>query len=389
MGDALVAGGGLGGLSFAIGLGKAGFRVRLLEQAAQIEPIGYGIQIGPNAFPVFKKLGVDKAILEKSHLPSSIQMLDSKTGEMLGIIPLKEAFERRFKNPYICIHRVDIHEILLAACRELPNVELIKNVQVTGFAQDGARVQVHTSSGEDYEGDFLIGADGVRSKVRAQLHPEDELQPIGYVAHRTIAPARAVPDLVCLDDVKMWVGRGYHVIYYPLRDKTVLNMVAVFRISEGEDAEGHDARKAQLVERCKNDHPEMRAVLDLMNFEQRWVLADRKPIRRWSSGRVVLLGDAAHATLQSLAQGAGMAIEGAGALAQHLIDADGDIEGAFKQYQADRLTRSARVQLESRALWEMYHAGGIAADVRHQQYVTRTPDDFYKCLDWLWAPAAG
>jgi 3-hydroxybenzoate 6-monooxygenase len=132
---------------------------------------------------------------------------------------------------------------------------------------------------------------------------------------------------------------------------------------------------------------EMQAVLGLMDLTRRWPLADREPIRHWAKGRVMLLGDAAHATLQSLAQGAGMAIEDAVYLAALLDVAKGNIGSAFSQFQRDRVVRTSRVQLESRLLWDVYHAeDDMVRDVRRQQYRERTAEDYYRCLNWLWKP---
>jgi salicylate hydroxylase len=128
----------------------------------------------------------------------------------------------------------------------------------------------------------------------------------------------------------------------------------------------------------------MKTMLEMMDLERRWPLSDRDPIRVWSRGRVTLLGDAALPTLQSLAQGACMAIEDGVCLAEVVDLAQGDFETAFRQYQAERCVRTARVQLESRWLWDAYHAGGIARDVSYQTFAERTEDDTFHCLAWLY-----
>jgi 2-polyprenyl-6-methoxyphenol hydroxylase-like FAD-dependent oxidoreductase len=147
------------------------------------------------------------------------------------------------------------------------------------------------------------------------------------------------------------------------------------------------AHRADLHKTYRNTHPDMQAVLALIDLSRRWPLADRDPIRHWARGRVTLLGDSAHATLQSLAQGAGMAIEDAGYLAALVSVASGDIASAFSQFAQDRVIRTSRVQLESRALWDVYHAEDpIYCEVRRQQYQERSAEDFYRCLAWLWKP---
>jgi 3-hydroxybenzoate 6-monooxygenase len=383
----LIVGGGLGGLSAALALGRKGIAVRLLEQSEQIGAIGYGIQMGPNVFPAFEQLGVADAVRKQSHMPSALLMLDAYSGEQLAAVPFDAAFRTWFSAPYVAIHRVDLHHILLDACRKLPHVQLDQSITVSGFQDLGDRVRVSTAAGEIIEGAALIGADGLRSTIRAQMRPKDEPRSIGYVAHRTIVPVEAVPKNVRCDEVVLWAGPAFHIIYYPLRNRTELNIVAVFRTETYARKNDPEAHKAELQATYHNTHPEMQAVLGLMDLSRRWPLADRDPIRHWAKGRVTLLGDSAHATLQSLAQGAGMAIEDAVYLAELLDAASGDIPAVFLQFQQDRVVRTSRVQLESRMLWDVYHAeDGIVRDVRRQQYQERKAEDYYRCLQWLWNP---
>jgi 3-hydroxybenzoate 6-monooxygenase len=385
--EILVVGGGLGGLSTALALGQKGIPVRLLEQTEKIGAIGYGIQMGPNVFPIFEQLGVADAVLKKSHKPSALLMLDAYSGEQLAAVPFDSSFRKFFKFPYVAIHRVDLHNILLDACRSLPNVFMDLSVTVRAFEDLGDRVRVSTADGRTIEGAALIGADGLRSVIRSQMYPRDEPRSNGYVAHRTIVPMDAVPKNLRRDDVFMWTGPAFHIIYYPLRDRTELNIVAVFKTSTHAQQQDPDIHKAEIQETYRDTAPAMQAVLALMDLSKRWPLADRDPIRHWSSGRVTLLGDSAHATFQSLAQGAGMAIEDAGYIAALVSVAKGDIASAFSQFSQDRVIRTSRVQLESRALWDVYHAEDpIYRDVRRQQYQERSAADFFRCLAWLWNP---
>lgn len=385
--DILIVGGGLGGLSTALALGRKGLAVRLLEQSEQIGAIGYGIQMGPNVFRAFRQLGVADAVLDRSHKPSALVMLDAYSGEQLAAIPFDASFKTWFDDPYVAIHRVDLHGILLRACRELPNVRLDQSTTVSGFEETTDGIRLLTAEGDKIEGEALIAADGMRSTIRSQMHPQDEPRSIGYVAHRTVVPINSVPSIVRCDEVVLWVGPAFHIIYYPLRNRTELNIVAVFKSDTYDQKNDPAAYKAELQKTYRDTHPEMQAVLGLMDLSRRWPLADRNPIRRWSRGRVTLLGDSAHATLQSLAQGAGMAIEDAVHLAQLLEISNGDIIAAFQQFERDRIVRTSRVQLESRALWDMYHEEDpLACAVRREQYQGRTAEDYYRCLTWLWKP---
>lgn len=381
--DCVVVGGGLGGLSAALALGNAGFKVRLLEQAQRIEPIGYGIQLGPNVMPIFKRFGILEDVYRRSHFPSAIQMVDATTAKSIAEISLGARFLERFRDRYICIHRGDIHKLLLDACEREPNIELHRGATVTGYRQTPERAVALIDGSGEIECDVLVGADGINSKMLLQMHPEIRVQPIGYVAHRSIVPYDMVPEIIRRDPVVMWAGDGFHVIYYPL-PKRGMNIVAVFSKLDGEVEARGDERRAQLLQRCGGGHPEMIAALGLMNFDSRWELADRKPMRNWADGRVVLLGDAVHSTFQSLAQGACMAIEDAVVLADSLRSNCDDLQSALKDYEKRRLVRTARVQLESRTLWATYHVGGVDAEVRDQQFRGRSDEDVYDCLAWVW-----
>jgi len=383
----IVVGGGLGGVATALGLGRQGRQVRLLEQSAEIAPIGYGVQIGPNVLPVLARLGLEEEVRQAAYLPDDLLLLDAGSGDTLFRIPLKGAsFERSFPAPYIAIHRVDLHEILLRACRRLSNVDLNQATTVTGFTQEGDLVHVQSADGRTITGSALVAADGLRSRLRQQLHPADTWRDTGYAAHRTIVPREQAPHRMRdRRGVTMLTGAGYHVIYYPLRGGSEINIVGVFQVPAGAEP-SEDAYQQHIASLIEGAVPEVHDVVGILNMERRWSIADREPMRRWHQGRMTLLGDAAHATLQSLAQGAGMALEDAVTLGDLMAAFPGDPALAFAQFERQRFLRTTRVVLESRALWPVYHCGGVAAEVRNQQLQERTTEDYYRCLAWLWNP---
>jgi 2-polyprenyl-6-methoxyphenol hydroxylase-like FAD-dependent oxidoreductase len=389
----LVAGGGLGGLSVALALGRAGRPVRVLEQTPELGAIGYGIQLGPNVFSMFERFGITEAVLAQSILPRACILFDALTGAELTRIPGETALRARFGHPYIVIHRVDLHRVLLDACQATAGITLEPSTSVTGFRQRDDGVTVTTEDGRTIEGAALIAADGLRSVVRAEIVGDGEPKPIGYVAHRTIVPMDRVPEGVQRDISALWIGPGFHMVHYPLRHNKLFNIVAVFRTDTFGD-KGDSAFNTAEVERTyMSAHPVMRSLLDKMDLGRRWVIADRDPVRRWSSGRVTLLGDAAHPALQTFAQGACMAIEDAACLAASIEASGGEYETAFANYQTARSLRTARVQLEGRRLWEGYHAEGIARDVWLQTFAGRSEREVCDCLAWLYdgvaLPAAG
>ena len=381
----LVVGGGLGGASISLALARKGFRVRLLEQAPEFGVIGYGIQLGPNVFPMFDRLGVADAVLAQAIVPDALRMIDSVDAGLIMKIPTGASFQQRFKRPYILIHRVDLHRILLDACEKEANVELMPLTGAEYFEDQGDHVRLRTTDNRTIEGAALIGADGLRSTIRQQMFDEGEPRMVGYVAHRTIVPMADVRADVHRNEMVMWSGPGFHIITYPLRRHTLFNIVAVFRTSTYAERGDNAGYRAELDHTYRDSHPTMKALLAMMDLERRWVISDRDPVRPWSHGRVTLLGDAAHPTLQSLAQGACMAIEDAVCLAETIELSDGDFAEAFRRYERARYLRTARVQYESRYLWDnFYHVEGIEREVMRQSASARSEQDVFDCVAWLY-----
>ena len=380
----LVIGAGLGGVAAALGLARTGRKVCIVEATPELGVIGYGIQLGPNVFPMFRKLGVDAEVLRHAHFPPNVLMLDAITGEQIVCVHTGPGFRERFKDPYVAIHRVDLHGVLLDAARAMPNVEILSSSEFTAFDQHESHVTVHLADGRSLDGCALIGADGLGSAVRRQLVGEEKPRPIGYVAHRTIVPMSDVAPHVGRDEVILWGGPGFHIVQYPLRDRSLFNIVAVFRTENIYERADEETYRKVLMQTYESAHPTMHEMLRMMDLKRRWVLADRDPIRNWSEGRVTLLGDAAHPTLQSYAQGACMAIEDAVVLAEHILICGDDFAEAFRRYQKDRVLRTARVVLESRHLWEFYHFGGIEAEVRNDACSRQSDEDVFRCLAWIY-----
>src|SRR5262249_8220196 len=279
----------------------------------------------------------------------------------------------------------DLHRILLDACAAMQNVEMMPNTGVVSYEDLGDRVRLQAGDGRAIEGAALIGADGLRSTVRQQMRNEGEPRIIGYVAHRPIVPMSDVTFDVNRDDVVLWSGDGFHIVHYPLRNKTLFNVVTVFKTLNAQPTDT-ESPHPDLAHVYRDSHPTMRKLWVMMDLSRRgWVSSDRDPIRHWSKGRVTLLGDGAHPTLQTLAQGACMAIEDAVCLAELIGTAKGDFEGAFLQYERARYLRTARVQFESRYHWEnWYHVGGIEREVARQIWSRKTEREMFDCLAWLY-----
>lgn len=379
----LIVGGGIGGLATALALARKGRRVRVFEQAQEFGAIGYGIQLGPNAFHMFDRLGLTDAMLKVADKPPAAVWFDAYDGREVTRVDTGSAIERRFHHPYIIVHRVDLHHVLLDACRVHPTIEFAP-AAVNAFEDHGDHVVALTADGGRSEGVALVGADGLRSRVRAQLSGPQEPRLIGWVAHRTTVPMAQVPEGVPRDVVALWSGAGFHIVHYPLRHGALFNIVTVFRTDSFEQRVDAEAYRAELLRTYADVHPVMKALIAITDLDWRGRIADREPIRHWCRSRVVLLGDAAHPTLQSLAQGACMAIEDGVCLAELIESSAGDYAAAFRRFEQHRAARTARVIFESRFLWRDFHAEGAARAPTLRRYRAMSRENVWDALAWLY-----
>ncbi|AET92426.1 3-hydroxybenzoate-6-hydroxylase [Burkholderia sp. YI23] len=380
----LIVGGGIGGLAAALALAAKGRSVHLLEQAAEFREIGAGIQLGPNVFRMFDRLGVTDAVKQLAAFPSRLVMMDALSGEEVTGIALGDAFVERFSHPYALIHRSDLHSVLANACAASPLIRMTTAQKVTGFEELEDRIVVTTHSGGRYEGAALIGADGLWSSVRQWLVNDGKPRVSGHIAYRGVLPIEQVPEHLRSNTMTLWAGPKNHLVHYPLRGGKLFNLVAVFhsdRYDEGWDTRGDPE---ELHRRFEGTQPQVQELLSRVETWRMWVLCDRDPIKAWSRGRVTLLGDAAHPMLQYMAQGACMAVEDAVCLADR-IEANGDdVAQAFKSYERERYLRTGRTQLMARLYGEVYHASGVARELRNNMLRGRTSQQAYDSLEWLY-----
>ena len=382
----VVAGGGIGGIAAALALRVAGHPVMVLEKSAQFGEIGAGIQLGPNAFHALKTLGVADEALANAVYIDRLVMMYGVSGDEIAAIPVDEPFRRWFKNPYAVIHRADLHASLLGRCRSDAGVQLLANHEVAGFTQQAGGVEVRTVSGETFQAAALIGADGIRSRVRESLIGDGAPRISGHVCYRAVLPIEKMPESLQLNAAVLWAGPKTHFVHYPLRGWKLFNIVATFH-STKDTAEQLNAPGSveELMSHFGHLPPVPRSVLERSEGWRRWVLGDRDPVANWTHGPVTLLGDAAHPTLQYFAQGACMALEDAVCLLDELKRRPEDFAGAFLSYQTKRITRTARIVLSSRAIGQyFYHPEGVERLVRNQMLGEKTPEDFYRSLDWIY-----
>lgn len=381
----IVAGGGIGGLAAALGLARKGYSVVVLEKAAKLGEIGAGIQIGPNAFHAFDYLGVGDEARAQAVYIDMLRMMDAVTGKEITHIPLGGDFRKRFGNPYAVVHRADLHGVLLKACMESPQIDLRVNSEVTGYDQDGTSVAVHLAGGPDVTGAALIGADGLRSNIRAKLVGDGEPRVSGHSTYRSVIPTEMMPEELRWNAATLWGGPHIHIVHYPLSDWKVFNLVVTAQNGAPEPLAGKPVPTEEVLEQFMHIHPLPRSIIEIGRDWKVWVLCDREPVDNWVDGRVVLLGDAAHPTMQYYAQGACMALEDAVCLSHMLEAHGGDHDRAFEAYRAQRVIRTARIQIGSRVIGEhIYHPEGVHAQLRNAIMSAMTPDDYYDRLQWLY-----
>jgi len=379
----LIAGGGIGGLSAALALARKGRRVRVLEKAPEFGEIGYGIQMGPNVSRMLDRLGLLKALEPHSVFPDALIMVDAIENREISRITLGDRFRERYQYRYFVIHRRDLHGEIYEACKRREEITLEASRGLAGFEERGSSVIVRCENGAEYEGAALVGAEGLWSPTRAAIVGDGAPRVTGHVTYRGVVPTGEIIDRSHLDSMTIWVGPSFHLVQYRLRGGAVMNNVASVssrRFRRGEkDFGGWD----ELEEAVSRAAPPVRDMLRYFGRDRNWVLHDRDPVTNWARGRVTLLGDAAHPTLQYLAQGANMAIEDGVVLAEKVAAAGEDYARAFLAYQRERMNRTARVVLSSRFFGEYFHVDGGARELRNELARRRDPDNPWE-VDWLY-----
>ena len=384
----LVAGGGIGGLAAALALARQGLTVKVLEQAADVGEIGAGIQLGPNAFAAFDALGVGEQARSRAVYTDEMVMHDALDESLVGRIPVGEAFRQRFGNPYAVIHRADVHLSLVEGVQASGGIEFVTSTQVVRFEQDASGVTAIDAKGGKHRGLALIGADGVKSAVRAQT-VGDPARVSGHVVYRAVVDKQDFPADLQWNAASIWVGPDCHLVHYPLRGGEQYNVVVTFHSRQQEQWSITEGSREEVQSYFEGICPRARQLIELPRSWKRWATADREPMAQWSFGRATLLGDAAHPMLQYLAQGACMALEDAVTLGEavryHNSAHSNDFAPAFNHYQHARIARTARVVLSAREMGRIYHAKGVERLVRNELWKGRTPERFYDAVEWLYS----
>ncbi|MGO9007410.1 MAG: FAD-dependent monooxygenase [Beijerinckiaceae bacterium] len=388
---ALIAGAGIGGLTAALSLARIGYRVSLIERSKSLQEVGAGLQISPNATAVLRELGLLPALADAAVAPRAIHVRRARDGATLTLLPLGQA-QARWGAPYLLVHRGDLQRVLAEAVAKVPEIELVTDSNVTGLATTETGVALTALQGAirvEYRGDCLIGADGVRSVVRECLGYDATRPPkrAHRIAFRALADPERVAAAMRLAESTLWLGPNAHVVHYPLRGGSVINVVAVVDEMVPLDwtAEfwSQPAAADEVAARFSGFDGRVRDLLAVAGKWLRWPLTERPALAHWTKGPITLLGDAAHPMLPFLAQGAAQAIEDAAALAGALAAADSVGQG-LAAYEKARLPRARRVQAQSHRQASIYHLSGTAAFARDLAMRWLGPARLLDRYEWLY-----
>ncbi|SFB97857.1 3-hydroxybenzoate 6-monooxygenase [Streptomyces aidingensis] len=387
MAHLLIAGGGIGGLAAAVVLADGGHRVTVLERNGEFTELGAGIQLAPNAFHALDRIGVGPAVRDRAVFIDELRLMDGTTGLPIAAMPLTGDYRKRFGNPYAVVHRIDLYRPLLDACRDRADaIELRVSSPVTGYEQDPRRVTAVLGTGERLTGDALIGADGIRSAVREQLLGDGEPRVSGHTIYRSVIPMDRVPEELRSNSVTLWAGPKWHFVHYPISGGRHLNLAATRDDGATRAVAGLPVERERVLKEFTGMSTVPERLLETGEDWRTWVLCDRDPVDTWVSGRVALLGDAAHPMLQYAAQGACMALEDAVLLGELLRDPSSspDIPGGLADYNLARRRRTAKAQTVAREMGrQVYHPEGAEARARNARLSVLSPEDLYRTVDWL------
>ncbi len=385
----LVVGGGIGGLTAALALEKRGHTVTVAEQSGVISEVGAGLQLSPNAMKVLNALGVGARVMTDAFRPQAAEMRWGRSGRTVFSIPLRKAAANRWGAEYIHVHRADLINALREELIARAPDALVLGHRLERYEMQGGKVVAHFAGGDTIEADLLVGADGIHSAVRTQMLGADEPEFTGCVAWRATAPVTALGKQVPPPAASVWVGPHRHAVTYLLRRGSLANFVGVVEHkTPGDESWTATGAKEQALQDFKRWHPSITAIIEAADSMNRWALYGRKPLPKWSEGRVTLMGDACHPMLPFLAQGAAMAIEDAWALAA-CLDTEAEVPAALAAYEARRKPRVTRVQAGARSNAKLYHRGNTLT--RFGSYVpmamaARAAPGFVRSrLDWIYS----
>lgn len=367
--NVIIAGAGIGGLTAALTLSRAGLRATVLEQAPQLEEAGAGIQLTPNATRILLQLGLGDELRRTAVEPQAIRVMSGPSAHEVIRIPLGRYAENRYGTPYWVIHRGDLQMALANAARTDRDIALKLACRVEDYASHRNGVSVLARcAGEivQEQGIALVGADGVWSAVRDRLRRQSPPRFRHRTAWRAFVPATALAEKWREPMINLWMGMDSHLVHYPIKGGALVNIVAIVDDEWNEPGWSASGEPAEVLRRFARWSwaEQARDIVAAPQRWQKWALFERgRPAG--GSGAVTLLGDAAHPMLPFLAQGGAMAIEDAAVLASVLGPGDVNPAKALRAYERERRSRTAKVQKLARRQGRIYGQTGPEAVIRN------------------------
>ena len=350
----VILGGGIGGLAAAVALRQRGFEVRVFERASTIAEVGAGLQVGPNAVKVLYALGLKEALHRSAFEPTNMVSIKWDDASLRHRVPLKAIASKEYGAPYMTAHRAHIQAMLHDA---LPDGVITLNASCIGAETRGKVAVARFADGREVEGDVVVGADGIRSAIRAQHFGADRPRFTEMMCWRCMVPIEHVPTKfgpngsveLARGEYFGWLGPNGHVICYPIGKGDMLNLFCGHVTDQWvEESWSVPSTQDELIAAYAGWNEALLAIFRHVEHVFKWGIHDRDPVPEWTRGRVTLLGDAAHPTMPTLAQGGNMAIEDGYVLTRNLARHGDDVEMGLRAYVAERQPRTARVTLQSR-----------------------------------------
>ncbi len=389
-----IAGAGIGGLTAALALATRGFRVVILEKTERLEEIGAGLQLSPNASRILVGLGLTERLGSRAVTPQAISIMSARRGGELIRLPLGTASEERAGAPYWVVHRADLQRALVTAVEDHPDIELRLGATFEDVAAHARGLSIVHRSGTSRRTELasaLIGADGIWSTVRQHLFPKVQPRFSGLIAWRGTLDATQLPKEYASRRVQLWMGPNAHLVAYPIAGGRQINVVAIVPGTwnrPGWSTPGDPSEVMDAFPATRWPGP-ARMMLGAVDSWRKWALFTLPDGVEWSKGAIALVGDAVHAMLPFAAQGAGMAIEDAAVLAEHLsgdaTESAASIAAALKRYGRAREDRVRRVQRTARQQGRIYHLAGPFALARDLVIRALGPERMLARQDWIYS----
>lgn len=380
----LIAGAGIGGLAAALALARRGIASHVLEQRAAFEPEGAGIQIGPNGTRILQQLGVADALRPHVGEPRCICVRDGASGDVLTRLPLGDWIASRHGAAYWVAHRRDLHAALLQAVQASPLATLQMGVVATGARDDDNGAVLATESGENLAGRALIAADGVWSRLRSAVFDCPGPRFSGKSAARSVLAIDEVPEVLREPETTIWLLPDAHVVHYPVSGGRELAVVVIVADDSGTQEWSTPVEPSWLAGCMPPCAGLLRDLIAAAAPWRKWALQNATWPRTFASGRIALLGDAAHPVMPFLAQGGVLALEDAAVLASEIAAQGDDVAAALAGYARKRQPRAARVAEASRRNGVIYHHAGLVARARNAVLRNVPPERLMARYDWLY-----